>query len=75
MRLEMIFRSNVRTIAAINKERKITSIFVGQILNRARLTASSRYGWLPLVSDKDVWPLQDHFNHILSLTLAKNSTG
>jgi lysophospholipase L1-like esterase len=68
VRLEMIFRANVRAIAAINKDRKITSIFVGQILNRARLTTPSRAGWLPLVRDMDVWPLQEHFNHILKDT-------
>jgi hypothetical protein len=67
-RLEAIFRANLRAIATINKDRNITSIFVGQILNRAKLDSASRYGWYPLVRDMDVWPLQDRFNQILKET-------
>lgn len=67
-RLETIFRANVQAISAINKERKITSIFVGQMLNRENLTSPLRYGWYPLVRDLDIWPLQAHFNHILKDT-------
>jgi hypothetical protein len=68
VRLEEIFRRNLEAIAAINKERNIVSIFVGQVLNRAKLQSKERYGWLPLVRDVDVWPLQDHFNTILKET-------
>jgi lysophospholipase L1-like esterase len=68
VRLEQIFRRNLEAIAAINKERNIVSIFVGQVLNRAKLQSKERYGWLPLVRDVDVWPLQDHFNAILKAT-------
>ena len=67
-RLEIIFRANVQAIAAINKERKITSIFVGQIFNRPLLTTPSRPGWFPLLRNMDIWPLQDPFNHILKDT-------
>jgi lysophospholipase L1-like esterase len=68
VRLEEIFRRNLEAIAAINKERNIVSIFVGQVLNRAKLQSKERYGWLPLVRDVDVWPLQEHFNAILKAT-------
>jgi lysophospholipase L1-like esterase len=68
IRLEQIFRSNLEAIAAINNQRGVISIFVGQVLNRARLRASIRYGWLPLVRDVDVWPLMEHFNTILNET-------
>jgi lysophospholipase L1-like esterase len=68
IRLEQIFRSNIQAIAAINNQRGIISIFVGQVLNRARLRASTPYGWLPLVRDVDVWPLMEHFNTILDAT-------
>jgi hypothetical protein len=68
VRLEEIFRRNLEAIAAINKERNIVSIFVGQVLNRTKLQGKERYGWLPLVRDEDVWPLQDHFNAILKET-------
>lgn len=68
IRLEKIFRANIEAIAAINKQRGITSIFVGQVLNRAKLRDTTSYGWLPLVRDIDVWPLQAHFNTILKDT-------
>ena len=53
---------------AINRERGITSIFVGQVLNRARLQNTTRYGYFPLVRDVDIWPLQPRFNAILKET-------
>jgi lysophospholipase L1-like esterase len=68
VRLEEIFRRNLEAIAAINKERNIVSIFVGQVLNRTKLQGKERYGFFPLVRDEDVWPLQDHFNAILKET-------
>jgi len=68
VRLEQIFRRNLEAIAAINRERQIISIFVGQVLNRAQLQSKERYGLMPLVRDMDVWPLQDHFNSIVKAT-------
>jgi lysophospholipase L1-like esterase len=68
VRLEEIFRRNLEAIAAINKKRNIVSIFVGQVLNRARLQSKERYGFFPLVRDVDVWPLQDHFNSVVKAT-------
>ncbi len=68
IRLEKIYRENLKAVAAINRERGITSIFVGQVLNRARLQSSARSEWLPLVRDVDVWPLQSRFNAILKRT-------
>jgi lysophospholipase L1-like esterase len=67
-RLEKYFRANLEAIAAVNEKRGITSIFVGQVLNRAQLTDNTSYGWLPLVRDKDVWPLQARFNTVLKET-------
>ena len=34
------------------------TLWIGQLLNRARLQGNGQYGWLPYVRDKDVWPLQ-----------------
>src|SRR6516164_2719527 len=68
VRLEQIFRRNLEAIAAINRERNIVSIFVGQVLNRARLQSKERYGFFALVRDVDVWPLEDHFNAIVKAT-------
>ncbi len=67
-RLEELFRANLKAIAAINKQRGITSIFVGQILNRAMLTETSVGEWVPLVRLADLWPLQARFNAILKET-------
>jgi lysophospholipase L1-like esterase len=66
--LEKIFRANLEAIAAINKARGITTIFVGQVLNRAGLRVNENRVWLPLVRGIDVWPLQEHFNALLKET-------
>ncbi|MFI4999804.1 MAG: hypothetical protein ACHQK9_07985 [Reyranellales bacterium] len=66
--LEALYERNVRSISAINRERGIATLWVGQLLNRERLTGEGRYGWLPLVRDRDVWPLQQRFNAILERT-------
>jgi lysophospholipase L1-like esterase len=68
VRLEEIFRRNLKAIAAINGERQIISIFVGQVWSRAKLQSKERYGFFPLVRDVDVWPLEDHFNAIVKAT-------
>jgi lysophospholipase L1-like esterase len=68
VRLEEIFRAHLQAIAEINNARGITSIFIGQVLNRAQLKNTTSYGWLPLVRDVDVWPLQARFNAILKET-------
>ena len=34
----------------------------------AGCTGDGRYGWLPLVRDRDLWPLQQKFNTILEQT-------
>ncbi len=66
--LEADFERNVRTISAINRERGVKTLWVAQLLNRARLQGNDQYGWLPYVRDKDVWPLQERFNEILART-------
>ena len=66
--VEADFERNVRTISAINRERGVRTLWVGQLLNRARLQGDGQYGWLPYVRDKDVWPLQARFNEILART-------
>lgn len=64
-RLEGIFRKNVRSIAALNAAHGTRPLFIGQILNRARLTGNTPYGWIPLLNDQDVWTTQAHFNAVL----------
>jgi hypothetical protein len=66
--LEAVYRRNIEAISAINRQRGITTIWVGQLLNRDHLSSESRYGWLPLVRDRDLWPLQQKFNALLGRT-------
>jgi lysophospholipase L1-like esterase len=63
--LEEIYTSNVRAISAINRDRRIRTVWIGQLLNRSRLTGEGRYGWFVFVRDRDVWPLQARFNEVL----------
>ena len=62
------FERNVRTISAINRDRGVKTLWIGPLLNRARLQGNDMYGWLPYVRDRDVWPLQQRINEILART-------
>lgn len=66
--VEALFERNVRSISAINRERGVVTIWVGQLLNRAQLQGDGRYGWLPLVRDRDLWPMQQRLNALLART-------
>lgn len=66
--LEALYERNIRSISAINRARGIATIWVGQLLNREQLQSDGRYGWLPLVRDRDVWPLLQRLNAILERT-------
>lgn len=66
--VEAWFERNVRSISAINRERGVVTIWVGQLLNRAQLQGDGRYGWLPLVRDRDLWPMQQRLNAVLART-------
>ncbi|MFO1162823.1 MAG: GDSL-type esterase/lipase family protein [Reyranellaceae bacterium] len=63
-----LFERNVRSISAINRERGVVTIWVGQLLNPAQLQGDGRYGWLPLVRDRDLWPMQQRLNALLATT-------
>jgi lysophospholipase L1-like esterase len=69
--LEAIYQNNIRTISAINRQRGVATIWVGQLLNGERLSGDGMYGWLPLVRDRDLWPLQQKFNGILKRTASE----
>jgi len=69
LRLERIFREHVEEIVAINNSRNITTLFVGQVLNRAQLKGNARtLDWFPLMRDGDIWPMQARFNGVLDDT-------
>ena len=69
--LEEIYLSNIRTIVTLNHSHGIKTIFIGQVLNREKLVNDNAYGWLPLVRDRDVWGIQEHFNEVLAREAAK----
>lgn len=66
--LAALYERNIRTISEINRGRGVATIWVGQLVNRDRLVGDGRYGWLPRVADRDVWPLLQQFNGILEQT-------
>jgi lysophospholipase L1-like esterase len=66
--LDALYERNVRAISAINRQRGVTTLWVGQLLNRAQLSGDGRYGWLPLVRDRDLWPMQQELNALLART-------
>jgi lysophospholipase L1-like esterase len=68
--LERIFSNNVRTIASINRSRGIQTVFIGQILNIPYLEKNPEGAnrWAPRIKNKNVWPTQQRFNHLLKET-------
>jgi lysophospholipase L1-like esterase/multisubunit Na+/H+ antiporter MnhG subunit len=66
-----LYIRNIETISAINRQRGIRTLWVGQLLNRTALTSDKPYGWLPLIADKDLWPLMAKLNGVLGATAAK----
>jgi hypothetical protein len=66
--LDALYERNIREISAINRQRGVITLWVGQLLNRARLSGDGRYGWLPLVRDRDLWPMQQVLNALLKRT-------
>jgi hypothetical protein len=69
--LEDIFLEHVRTITAINRSRDIKTVYIGQILNRAKLS-SGQPNLFPFVAVEDTWLLQQHFNSILQKQVAED---
>ncbi len=74
-RLEAIYRRNLTTIKAINDAQGRKTVFIPQVLNYARLTGKGRYGWFPLVADKDIPPINEHFNKVLKQEAARLGAG
>src|SRR5476651_2230424 len=61
-----LYERNLRSISAINRERGIATVWIDQLVNRAALTGEGSYGWMPLVRDRDVWPMLQRFNTVLA---------
>ena len=69
--LEAIYRRNIEAISAINRQRGIKTMWIGQVMNRTILTRDRTDGWLPFVHDKDVWPLISRLNGIVRREAAR----
>lgn len=63
--MEDNFLRNVATISAINRQRGIRTIWVGQVMDHRRLLAGEPYGWVPFLRPQDTSPLILRLNGLL----------
>ncbi len=63
--LEDIYARNIDTISAINRQRGIRTIWIGQILNRDLLQRVKPSPWIQFVHPRDLWPLVQRLNDIM----------
>ncbi len=65
--LEAIYARNIRTISAINRDRRIKTVWIGEVVDPVVL--DREYGsdelWAPYVAGDDVWPLLSHLNAVM----------
>lgn len=70
-RLEAIYRSNIHAISAINRERGIVTMWVGQVMNPYRSSSETMRGWLQFVTPDQMLPMMTRFNSLLQQEAAK----
>ena len=63
-RLEALFLRNVESISAINRQRGVKTLWVGQVMNVDELAAGLA-GWSPFVPDEATRPLIKRLNGLL----------
>jgi hypothetical protein len=63
--MEDIFLRNVRTISAINRQRGIKTLWVGQLMDHRRLLAGQPFGSAPLLRTQAISPLILRLNGLL----------
>ena len=63
--MEEIFQRNVRTISAINRQRGIKTLWVGQVMDDRRLQEGEPWGWVPFLRPKDISRLTLRLNELL----------
>ena len=63
--MEEIYLGNVRTISAINRQRGIKTLWVGQVMDHRRLMAGEFWGWVPFLRPQDVSLLILRLNDLL----------
>jgi lysophospholipase L1-like esterase len=63
--MEEIYLRNVRTISAINRQRGIKTLWVGQVMDDRRLQEGEPWGWVPFLRPKDISRLILRLNDLL----------
>lgn len=63
--MEEFYRRNVRAISAINRQRGIKTLWVGQVMDHRRLLAGEPWGWVPFLRPQDISPLILRLNDLL----------
>lgn len=64
---EAIYVRNVRSISAINRQRGIRTLWIGEIMDRARLIdePGGTHTWAPFIPEEGLWALMSRLNGIL----------
>lgn len=70
--LDAIFTRNIRTISAINRERGVRTIWIGEVLNEAPPPpdVGPHAKWTPFIELKDLYPLLAHLRSVLKAEAA-----
>ena len=55
----------MRTISAINRQRGIKTLWVGQVMDHRRLLAGEPWAWVPFLRPQDISPLILRLNGLL----------
>jgi hypothetical protein len=63
--MEEIFLRNMQTISAINRQRGVTTLWVGQVVDHRRLLSGEPWGRVPFLSPQDISPLMLRLNGLL----------
>lgn len=69
------YKRNLSLIVAINKALGIRPILVPQVLNFESLTASTAYGWVPFIKDKDLKTCLAYYNNVMENIPLKGTGG
>lgn len=70
-KLDAIYRSNIHAISAINRERDIVTLWVGQVMNPDRTSSTTMRGWLPFVTPDQMLPMIARSNRLLQQEAAR----
>ena len=69
-----IYLRNVRTISAINRQRGIKTLWVGQVMDHRRLAAGEPWGRVPFLRPKDISRLILRLNDLWSARPRRSAT-